>query len=284
MVCDELSNVRIKYKILEVLGSGSFGTVRKCALRETGELFACKTIKKEVVDDPKNLRREIDILRTVDHPNIIKFQDVYEDEKYIHLVTELCTGGELYDRVIEYAENGQGHFHEEDAALLISEIFDAIRYLHDKCHIVHRDLKPENFLLKDESEHAPIKIIDFGLSRKDDAPFGSTFVSFFLFLLLLTLLWLLLHFISCRYRRRLLLPFFAVSSGFLWLGSVMNSRVGTPVRYCSLIREDLKQCVAPSNLVSIQVELNLAHFDHEYILTDLMSHVLLSHRLVLRCA
>ena len=176
MVCDELSNVKIKYKILELLGSGSFGTVRKCSDRKTGELFACKTIKKELVDDPTNLRREIDLLRSVEHPNIIKFRDVYEDEQNIHLVTELCTGGELYDRVLDYAESDQGHFSEEDAAILIRDILDALRYLHDKCHIVHRDLKPENFLLKDESPNAPIKIIDFGLSRKDDAPFGSTFV------------------------------------------------------------------------------------------------------------
>mmetsp|Transcript_32996 Transcript_32996/g.80202 ORF Transcript_32996/g.80202 Transcript_32996/m.80202 type:complete len:272 (-) Transcript_32996:651-1466(-) len=172
MVCDELSNVKIKYKILELLGSGSFGTVRKCRDRKTGELFACKTIKKEVVDDPTNLRREIDLLQSVEHPNIIKFQDVYEDEHNIHLVTELCTGGELYDRVLDYAESDQGHFLEEDAAILIRDILDALRYLHDKCHIVHRDLKPENFLLKDDSPNAPIKIIDFGLSRKDDAPFG----------------------------------------------------------------------------------------------------------------
>lgn len=87
---------------------------------------------------------------------------MYEDEKYIHLVTELCTGGELYDRVVEKAESDEGHFSEDDAAILVRDILDAIRYCHDVKHIVHRDLKPENFLLKDESDDAAIKVIDFG--------------------------------------------------------------------------------------------------------------------------
>ena len=90
LVADELSNVKEKYKILEILGTGSYGTVRKCKDRQTGEMYACKTIKKAKVDNVQNLRREISILETVDHPNIIKFMDVFEDEKYIHLVTELC--------------------------------------------------------------------------------------------------------------------------------------------------------------------------------------------------
>ena len=74
--------------------------------------------------------------------------------------------------VVEKAESDEGHFEEDDAAVLIHEILDAIRYIHDEKQIVHRDLKPENFLLKDKSEHAAIKIIDFGLSRRDDAPQG----------------------------------------------------------------------------------------------------------------
>jgi calcium-dependent protein kinase len=98
--------------------------------------------------------------------------DVFEDSLEIHLVTELCTGGELYDRVLDKAESEEGHFSEDDAAILIRDILDAIRYCHDVVNIVHRDLKPENFLLKDERDDAPIKIIDFGLSRFDNAPFG----------------------------------------------------------------------------------------------------------------
>jgi calcium-dependent protein kinase len=124
------------------------------------------------VENSDTLRREVDLLYKVDHPHIIKLFDVYEDALQIHLVTELCTGGELYDRVLEKAESDEGHFSEDDAAILIRDILDAIRYCHDVVNIVHRDLKPENFLLKDERDDAPIKIIDFGLSRYDNAPFG----------------------------------------------------------------------------------------------------------------
>ncbi|KAL3913369.1 MAG: hypothetical protein SGILL_006519 [Bacillariaceae sp.] len=74
--------------------------------------------------------------------------------------------------MVEKAESDEGHYQEDDAAILIRDILDAIRYMHDEKHIVHRDLKPENFLMKDDSDDATIKIIDFGLSRKDDAPQG----------------------------------------------------------------------------------------------------------------
>jgi calcium-dependent protein kinase len=157
---------------LEILGSGSFGTVRKCSDRSTGELLAVKTIKKSQCTNVESLRREIAILAEVDHPHIIKLVEIFEDESDLHLVTELCTGGELYDRVIEKAESEEKHFAEEDAACIIRNVLDAIRYCHDVKKIVHRDLKPENFLMLNDSEDSPVKIIDFGLSRFDDSPMG----------------------------------------------------------------------------------------------------------------
>jgi calcium-dependent protein kinase len=161
-----------RYSLEDTIGTGSFGTVRKCRDKSTGELFACKTIRKDRVEDPQVLRNEIDLLAQVRHPHIIQLMDVYEDLEHIHIVTELCTGGELYDRVVEKAESEEKHFEERDAARIIRDILDAIAYCHS-LDIVHRDLKPENFLLKDESDDAEdVKIIDFGLSRKDDKPYG----------------------------------------------------------------------------------------------------------------
>ena len=185
---------------MEILGEGSFGVVRRCREKATGRLAAVKTIDKSQVDDLVNLNREVELLMEVHHPHIIKLYDIYEDANYLHLVTELCTGGELYDKVIEKAETEEGHFKEDDAACLIRDILDAIRYIHDELHIVHRDLKPENFLLSDKTDEArtylcslvpwliegfppirshstkcafsEVKIVDFGLSRRDDAPFG----------------------------------------------------------------------------------------------------------------
>ena len=154
------------------LGHGHYGVVRKCMHRETKEWLAIKSIRKSKVGRIEVLKREIDILKEVDHPNIIKLRAVFEDQKYLHLITELCTGGELFDRIIDKTNSAEGHFSERDAAKLIRDICDAIAYCHDVKQIVHRDLKPENFLFQTGDDDAPIKIIDFGLSRHDTQNLG----------------------------------------------------------------------------------------------------------------
>jgi len=172
MITDALSDVRVNYHIdPKELGHGHYGVVRKCMHRESGEWYAIKSIRKSKVNKIEVLKREIEILKEVKHPNIIRLVEVYEDERYLHLITELCTGGELFDRIIAKTQSAEGHFSEHDAAALVNDILDAIRYCHEK-KIVHRDLKPENFLFLTESEDAPVKIIDFGLSRHDDADLG----------------------------------------------------------------------------------------------------------------
>jgi len=161
--------VREKYHIQpKELGHGHYGVVRKCQERETGEWYAIKSIRKKKVGKIDVLKREIEILKEVTHPNIINLHEVYEDEKYLHLVTELCTGGELFDRIIAKTQSSEGHFSEHDAAEIIKDIIEAIAYCHDVKHICHRDLKPENFLFETQDEHSKIKIIDFGLSRHED--------------------------------------------------------------------------------------------------------------------
>mmetsp|Transcript_36250 Transcript_36250/g.53154 ORF Transcript_36250/g.53154 Transcript_36250/m.53154 type:complete len:560 (-) Transcript_36250:497-2176(-) len=173
MITDALSDVRVKYHINpKELGHGHYGVVRKCMNRETKEWYAIKSIRKNKVSKVDVLRREITILGEVDHPNIIKLVEIHEDVKYLHLVTELCCGGELFDRIIAKTQSDEGHFSEKDAANIIRSILDAIRYCHDVKNIVHRDLKPENFLFLTEADDSPIKIIDFGLSRHDNHNFG----------------------------------------------------------------------------------------------------------------
>jgi calcium-dependent protein kinase len=142
-ITDALADVRIKYHINpKELGHGHYGVVRKCMNRETKEWFAIKSIRKAKVSKIEVLKREIEILKEVKHPNIIELIDVFEDAKYLHLVTELCTGGELFDRIIAKTQSAEGHYSEQDAASLIRDILDAIAYCHSK-EIVHRDLKPE---------------------------------------------------------------------------------------------------------------------------------------------
>lgn len=171
MITPNLSDVRERYHISpKELGHGHYGVVRKCMDRKTKQWYAIKSIRKSRVSKIEVLRREIDILKDVNHPNIIRLKEVHEDDKYLHLITDLCTGGELFDRIIAKTQSAEGHFSEKDAAFLIHSILDAIQYCHDEKRIVHRDLKPENFLYATEEDDSPIKIIDFGLSRPDVSP------------------------------------------------------------------------------------------------------------------
>jgi calcium-dependent protein kinase len=145
----------------KVIGKGHFGIVRSGYLRQDKSIeVAIKSLhKKNVGYDVLKLRREIEILKYADHPNIIKFYDCYEDQEYLHIVTELCSGGELFTKIIS-----KGCFLEDEAKKLVYKMFKVINYLHCK-GIIHRDIKPENFLFEDKEEDAEFKLIDFGLSN-----------------------------------------------------------------------------------------------------------------------
>uniref|UniRef100_A0A7S4MHQ6 non-specific serine/threonine protein kinase n=1 Tax=Odontella aurita TaxID=265563 RepID=A0A7S4MHQ6_9STRA len=163
LIEDEYSDLTLKYDVdSKELGSGMYGVVRKCTDRETGGVYAVKTIKKARVAQIGILRQEVQLLREVSHPSIIELVDVFEDKEEVHLVTELATGGELFDRIIAKKQSPEKKFTEKEAALIIRQILDAVSYLHDVKDIVHRDIKPENFLFSSDADDAPIKVIDFG--------------------------------------------------------------------------------------------------------------------------
>mmetsp|Transcript_22889 Transcript_22889/g.34848 ORF Transcript_22889/g.34848 Transcript_22889/m.34848 type:complete len:403 (-) Transcript_22889:68-1276(-) len=170
-VTGKFSNIEYKYHIdPRVLGSGHHGSVRACIDRTTRRRHAVKSICKS---DPEvqlsGLAREIMLLRKMKHHSVVRLVDVHEDAEYVHLVTDLCEGGELFDKIVEKSssdnDDGAACFAEDDAARIMYQILDAVSYMH-KRGVVHRDLKPENLLFKTASEDSPIKIIDFGLSRK----------------------------------------------------------------------------------------------------------------------
>eukprot|EP00922_Rhytidocystis_sp_ex-Travisia-forbesii_P001019 GHVS01001448.1.p1 GENE.GHVS01001448.1~~GHVS01001448.1.p1 ORF type:complete len:666 (+),score=103.33 GHVS01001448.1:59-2056(+) len=140
------------------LGQGTYGSVCKGRNKDTGQIRAIKTISKSQVKNLERFRLEISIMKSLDHPNIIKLFETFEDHRNIYLVMELSQGGELFDRIIE-----EGYFTEKDAAALMKQILSAVHYLHSN-NIMHRDLKPENFLFLSRSRDSPLKIIDFGLS------------------------------------------------------------------------------------------------------------------------
>jgi calcium-dependent protein kinase len=102
---------------------------------------------------------EVQILKKLDHPNIIKLYEVYETEKTIYLVTEVCDGGELFYLIVE-----KKFLSEAQAANIMRQIFSAIAYLHEH-NICHRDIKPENILLKEKNNIKSIKLIDFGIAK-----------------------------------------------------------------------------------------------------------------------
>lgn len=102
---------------------------------------------------------EIQILQTLDHPHILKLYEYFEDEKNVYLITEICKGGELFDKIV-----AQDYFKEDYAKKVFQQILKAINYCHAQ-NVAHRDLKPENFLFDGDGEDAGIKVIDFGLSK-----------------------------------------------------------------------------------------------------------------------
>jgi len=104
-------------------------------------------------------QREIEIMSSVTHKNVIRLYEIYDEPKQMFLVMELVTGGELFDRIVK-----KSSYSEFEAALTIRTLCDALSYLHKK-QIVHRDLKPENILYASDAEDADIKVADFGLAR-----------------------------------------------------------------------------------------------------------------------
>jgi len=154
----------------QVLGSGRYGFVRKCINRSTGQRCAVKSIRKgNPTVKPGAIASEITLLQAMKHRCITQLVDVYEDVEYVHIVTDLCTGGELYDKIVEKSSSrvnrGTFCFNEVEAASIINQILNAVSYMHSK-NVVHRDLKPENILFETNDENSPIKIIDFGLARE----------------------------------------------------------------------------------------------------------------------
>ena len=153
-------NIRDFYRFESVtLGEGTYGFVRVATKLSTQERFAIKVVPKKRIKKMEVLTREIAVMKQVDHPNIVKLYETYEDARYIYLVMELCEGGELFDKLIE-----MGHFTEQQAVLLFSQMLSAVAYLHSR-NIAHRDLKPENFLFANAADFGSLKLIDFGLAK-----------------------------------------------------------------------------------------------------------------------
>ena len=128
----------------------------------SNDLYALKSIQRGLItpDFEEELRNEIMILKTLDHPNIVKAYDIFDSEKEIYIVMELCSGGDLYMR---------NPYSEVQACKIVLQVTSAIKHMHEN-GVVHRDLKFENIMFENTSLDAQVKIIDFGLSKKCTVP------------------------------------------------------------------------------------------------------------------
>mmetsp|Transcript_37156 Transcript_37156/g.58503 ORF Transcript_37156/g.58503 Transcript_37156/m.58503 type:complete len:743 (-) Transcript_37156:1309-3537(-) len=153
--------IQLYYDIGDKIGAGFFATVFKAQEKKTGQEVAIKCIDKAKVGEKvAMLQEEVNILSKVKHPNCVQMLEIFESEKHVHLVMELVTGGELFDRIMDLKI-----FNESLCSRVICQICMALTYLHE-LGIVHRDLKPENILLDTpDLATATVKLTDFGLSK-----------------------------------------------------------------------------------------------------------------------
>jgi len=157
------SQLKIKdiYRFLYELGEGQANIkVVAAKHRTTNEHCAIKIVDKRMCDK-KMLRNEIQILKKIDHPQIVSIYDLIETKKYLYVVMEMCVGGELFDRIAELDGDG---FSQEDTSLIMHQICSAVKHMNEQ-GIVHRDLKPENVLCVEAHSVQKIKICDFGISK-----------------------------------------------------------------------------------------------------------------------
>ena len=150
------------YKIGKNIGTGSFGVVASAynlsSLKEKVEIKII--LKNKLNTSAKRIKYEIDIIITLDHPNIIKCYETFEDEKQIYIVMKFCSGGELLDIL------PKDRLLDESLCLeFVRKMLVSVNHIH-QIGIVHRDLKPENFLFDNTKPERELKLVDFGLSNK----------------------------------------------------------------------------------------------------------------------
>lgn len=158
------AQIKKKYNIeTKVLGSGAFGKVfLASSVADSDFKVAIKVIpKKKIEGEIEQLMDEINILKSLDHPNIIKYYETYENNKYFYIVMEYWAGGELFEVIAKKAQK-EGCFNESEAADMMTKLLKAINHCHSE-GIAHRDIKPENIMITEDGD---LKLIDFGLSKQ----------------------------------------------------------------------------------------------------------------------
>ena len=170
-------DIRKNYEFISILGNGAFGKVRLYRDKNNKDLlFAIKTLKKEGISSYEFnlLKSEINILSNLDHPNIVKYFGVFEDDYYVHIVMEYLKG---YDLVKIITLKNYHCFDEKNICEIIYQLLKALSFIHSQ-GIIHRDIKPENMVFANKKDFSTLKLIDFGLatnSKKDIYTVGTPY-------------------------------------------------------------------------------------------------------------
>jgi serine/threonine protein kinase len=155
------SIVENDYRLEKTIGKGSYGKVKLATQLSTNEKLALKFISRASIKKPTHwtrIRREINLLRAMHHPHIVKLYDYKDNGSDILLMMEYISGGDLFDRIVHHRDQ---RFSEKEARPLFRQIISAVDYCHQN-RIIHRDLKPENLMVDDRNQ---IKLIDFGFAN-----------------------------------------------------------------------------------------------------------------------
>lgn len=150
------------YELKESLGQGKYGIVKKGIHKKTQKEVAVKIVKKKdlSIKDQELLKREIEVLKICQHPNIIKLDDVFENQDYLYIVMEYLSGGDFFS----FLEKRKFRLSEDNARRISHQLAAALYYLHS-FGIAHRDMKPENILMVKPTDDSDVKLVDFGLSK-----------------------------------------------------------------------------------------------------------------------
>ena len=150
------------YKIQKIIGKGAFGVVYKAFELCSGRIVAIKQIPVDS-KNKKHVIKEIELLKGLDHPNIVKYYNYLKEEDNIYIIMEYLEGGTLK----QYIEKSSQNINEDIAREIIRQLLSALSYLHYLCDICHRDIKPENIMFPEKNNISYIKLLDFGLSTNE---------------------------------------------------------------------------------------------------------------------
>jgi len=156
------------YIILETIGKGSFGTVLKAKEVASGNIVAVK--KMNLNKSKKNYEiiiKEVNVLKGLNHPKIVKYLNYIEDGNCIYIIMEFLSGGTLKQYIENNSKTPNNRLNENTSRIIIKQILSALSYLHYTCDICHRDIKPENIMFSEKDNINSIKVLDFGLSTEN---------------------------------------------------------------------------------------------------------------------